>query len=128
MSKTGKTILVLGATGHQGGATAHELAARGFSVRALTRDPDKPAARALVELGAAVVKGDLDDPRSVRRAMEAVHGVFSLQTPYGPGGADRETREGIAVADAAKDAGVEHLVYSSVGGAERNTGIAHFES
>jgi uncharacterized protein YbjT (DUF2867 family) len=94
----------------------------------LTRDPDKPAARALVGLGAAVMKGDLDDPRSVRRAMEAVHGVFSVQTPYGPGGAERETRKGIAVADAAKDAGVEHLVYSSVGGAERNTGIAHFES
>jgi uncharacterized protein YbjT (DUF2867 family) len=128
MSNTGKTILVLGATGHQGGATARELAARGFSVRALTRDPDKPAARALVGLGATVVKGDLDDPRSVRRAMETVHGVFSVQTPYGPGGAERETRKGIAVADAAKDAGVEHLVYSSVGGAERNTGIAHFES
>ncbi len=128
MSNKDKTILVLGATGHQGGAAARELVARGFSVRALTRDPDKPAARSLVELGAAVVKGDLDDPRSVRRAMDAVHGVFSVQTPYGPGGAEREAQEGIAVVDAAKDAGVEHLVYSSVGGAERNTGIAHFDS
>jgi uncharacterized protein YbjT (DUF2867 family) len=60
--------------------------------------------------------------------MDGVHGVFSVQTPFGPGGTERETREGIAVADVARDAGVEHLVYSSVGGAERNTGIAHFES
>jgi uncharacterized protein YbjT (DUF2867 family) len=123
-----KTILVLGATGRQGGATARALAERGFAVRALTRDPDRPAARALVRLGATVVKGDLDDVRSVRRAMDSVHGVFSVQTPYGPGGTEREIREGIAVADAAKDAGVEHLVYSSVGGADRNTGIPHFES
>ena len=128
MSNGDKTILVLGATGRQGGATARALAARGFAVRALTRDLEKPAARALVALGAAVVKGDLDDARSVRSAMDGVHGVFSVQTPYGPGGTERETREGIAVADAAKDAGVEHLVYSSVGGAERNTGIPHFES
>src|SRR4051812_21317853 len=124
----GRTILVLGATGRQGGATARALVARGFSVRVLTRDADRPAARTLVGLGAAVVKGDLDDAPSVRRAMEGVHGVFSVQTPYGPGGSERELQQGIAVVDATKDAGVEHLVYSSVGGAERNTGIPHFES
>jgi uncharacterized protein YbjT (DUF2867 family) len=128
MSNKDKIILVLGATGQQGGATARELASRGFSVRAFTRDPEKPAARALVERGVTVVKGELEDPRSLQRAMDGVHGVFSVQTPFGPGGTERETREGIAVADAARDAGVEHLVYSSVGGAERNTGIAHFES
>jgi len=128
MSNSEKTVLVLGATGRQGGATARALAARGFAVRALTRDSAKPAARALVGIGAAIVKGDLDDVRSLRIAMEGVQGVFSVQTPYGPGGTERETREGIAVAEAAKDAGVEHLVYSSVGGAERSTGIPHFES
>jgi len=128
MSNEDKIILVLGATGQQGGATARELASRGFSVRALTRDPDKPAARALVDRGMTVVKGELEDSHSLQRAMDGIHGVFSVQTPFGPGGAERETREGIAVADAARDVGVEHLVYSSVGGAERNTGIAHFES
>jgi uncharacterized protein YbjT (DUF2867 family) len=128
MSNKDKIILVLGATGQQGGATVRALASRGFSVRALTRDPDKPAARALVDRGATVVKGELEDSRSLQRAMDGVHGVFSVQTPFGPGGTERETREGIAVADAARDAGVEHLVYSSVGGAERNTGIPHFES
>jgi uncharacterized protein YbjT (DUF2867 family) len=128
MSNNDKTILVLGATGRQGGAVVGELAARGFSVKALTRDPGKPAATALAALGVAVVHGNLDDAVSLRRAMEGVDGAFSVQTPYGPGGADRETREGVAVVDAAKAAGVKHLVYSSVGGAERNTGIPHFES
>jgi uncharacterized protein YbjT (DUF2867 family) len=128
MSNNDRTILVLGATGRQGGAVVRELTARGFPVRALTRDPGKPEAKALAGLGAAVVNGSLDDAVSLRRAMEGVHGAFSIQTPYGPGGAARETREGVAVADAAKAAGVKHLVYSSVGGAERNTGIPHFES
>jgi uncharacterized protein YbjT (DUF2867 family) len=74
------------------------------------------------------VKGDLEDADGLRRAMEGVEGVFSVQTPYAAGGVERETREGIAVADAAKAVGVPYLVYSSVGGAERQTGIPHFES
>jgi uncharacterized protein YbjT (DUF2867 family) len=128
MSNHDTTILVLGATGRQGGAVARELAVRGFSLRALTRDPEKPAAKALRALGATVVGGDFDDARSLAVAMEGVDGVYSVQTPYASGGSDRETREGIAVVDAATAAGVKHLVYSSVGGAERNTGIPHFES
>jgi uncharacterized protein YbjT (DUF2867 family) len=79
-------------------------------------------------LGVELLKGDLGDAPSLQHAMKGVHGVFSIQTPYGPGGVELETRNGIAVADAAKAAKVEHLVYSSVGGAERNTGIPHFES
>jgi uncharacterized protein YbjT (DUF2867 family) len=128
MSNRGKTILVIGATGRQGGAVARALVARGFSVRALTRDADKPTAHALKALGVAVVKGDLDEPRLLLQAMHGADGVFSVQTPYGPGGVDHETRVGIAVADAAKAADIAHLVYSSVGGAERGTGIPHFES
>lgn len=123
-----KTVLVLGATGHQGGAVVRALSARGFVVRALTRDPEKPAARALGELGVTLFKGGFDDAASLKDSMAGVHGVFSVQTPYGPGGAQGETREGIAVAEAVKAASVEHLVYSSVGGAERHTGIPHFES
>ena len=127
-SSRNKTVLVLGATGHQGGATARALVARGFAVKALTRDPDKPAAQALVTLGVSVVKGDIDEPRLLLEAMHGVDGVFSVHTPYGPGGVSHETQAGIAVADAAKVSGVAHLVYSSVGGAERGTGIPHFES
>jgi uncharacterized protein YbjT (DUF2867 family) len=128
MSTGNQTILVLGATGRQGGAAARALFARGFAVKALTRDPDKPAAQALMTLGVSVVKGNIDEPRLLLEAMHGVDGVFSVQTPYGPGGVNHETRAGIAVAEAARAAGVAHLVYSSVGGAERGTGIPHFES
>jgi len=128
MTNRDLTILVLGATGRQGGAAARALAARGFSVKAFTRDPDKPAARALAALDVSLVKGDLDDARALQQAMHGVDGVFSVQTPYVAGGVSYEAQAGIAVADAAKAVGVPHLVYSSVGGADRGTGIPHFES
>lgn len=121
------TILVSGATGQQGGAVARHLMKRGFRVRALTRRPDQEAARALAEAGAEVVRGDFDDRASLDRALEGVYGAFSVQTFF-EAGVESETRWGRTFAEAAKDAGVEHFVYSSVGGAERRTGIPHFES
>ncbi|WBB63595.1 NmrA/HSCARG family protein [Streptomyces sp. WMMC500] len=128
MSNT-QTVLVIGATGNQGGATARELLARGRQVRALVRDPDKPEARELADRGAELVRGDMDDAASLRRAMAGVHGVFSVQAlAYEPETLAAEVRQGKAVADAAKEAGIRHFVYSSVGGAERETGIDHFES
>lgn len=124
-----KIILVLGGTGNQGGATARELLSRGWSVRALVRDPDKPEAQALKELGAVLVRGDLEDVASLRAAAEGVYGIFSVQAlAYEPETLAAEVRHGKAVADVAKEAGVTHFVYSSVGGAERGTGIDHFES
>ena len=122
-----RPILVCGATGSQGGAVARSLLERGFRVRALTRDPHKPEARALAEQGAEVVQGDMDDRSSVDRALEGVHGVFSVQN-FWEAGYDREVRQGKTVADAASAAGVGHFVYSSVGSAHRQTGIAHFDS
>lgn len=122
------TILVLGGTGRQGGAVARELLRRGRDVRALVRDPQAPAARALAVAGAALVRGDLNDEASLGAAMAAVHGVFSVQTFRTPGGVAAEERQGKAVADAAALAGVAHLVYSSVGGAERSAGVPHFDS
>ncbi|MCI2416622.1 NmrA/HSCARG family protein [Saccharopolyspora sp. K220] len=124
-----KTILVTGATGGQGGAVARRLLDDGWAVRALVRDPDKQGAKGLKALGAELFTGDLDDPESLRAAAQGVHGVFSVQPadladPH-PG---VEVRQGKNVADAAKTAGVAHLVYSSVGGAERNSGVAHFET
>ena len=127
MTKQSRTILVLGGTGQQGGAVARELLSRGFGVRALVRDPDKDAARALRDGGAALVRGDLEAPASLREAMLGVHGVFSVQT-FSQSDAALEVRQGIHVADAARAAGVAHVVYTSVGGAERASGIAHFES
>jgi len=124
-----KIILALGGTGNQGGATARELLSRGWSVRALVRDPDKPEAQALKELGAVLVRGDLEDVASLRAAAEGVYGIFSVQAlAYEPETLAAEVRHGKAVADVAKEAGVTHFVYSSVGGAERGTGIDHFES
>ncbi|MFD5186479.1 NmrA/HSCARG family protein [Streptomyces sp. NPDC058372] len=124
-----KSILVIGGTGNQGGATARALLSRGWDVRALVRNPDKPEARELREQGAVLVQGDMDDETSLRSAMTGVHGVFSVQAlAYEPSTLAAEVRQGKAVADAAKSAGVGHFVYSSVGGAERHTGIDHFET
>jgi uncharacterized protein YbjT (DUF2867 family) len=122
-----RLVLVTGSTGNQGGAVARSLLDRGFPVRALTRDPDKLEARALAEQGAEVVQGDLDDRSSVDRVLEGVYGVFSVQN-FWETGYDREVRQGVMLADAAKAAGVAHFVYSSVGSAHRETGISHFDS
>jgi uncharacterized protein YbjT (DUF2867 family) len=131
MNNSEKTILVIGATGQQGGAVTRHLLAKGWSLRALTRDPSKPAAQALTTRGVEVVQGDMEDRESLERAMRGVYGVFSVQTPWSAdpiSGAASEERQGKRVADAAKAVGIQHLVYSSVGGAERKTGVPHFES
>jgi uncharacterized protein YbjT (DUF2867 family) len=122
-----RVVLVVGATGKQGGAVARSLLDRGFQVRALTRDPHKPEAQALDEQGAEVVQGDMDDRSAMDRALEGAYGVFSMQN-FWETGYDGEVQQGKTVADAAKAASVEHFVYSSVGSAHRQTGIPHFES
>ncbi|UUV30011.1 NmrA/HSCARG family protein [Amycolatopsis roodepoortensis] len=125
----GKIVLVTGATGHQGGATARHLLGQGWQVHAFVRDPAKPAARRLRDQGAVLVPGNLEDADSLRTAMRGVYGVFSVQAlAYEPNTLAAEVRQGKTVADMAKETGVKHLVYSSVGGAERETGIDHFES
>jgi uncharacterized protein YbjT (DUF2867 family) len=123
MSRSDKTVLVLGATGKQGGSTARHLLERGWSVRAFVRDPRAAKARALAELGATVAVGDLEDAGSVRRAMRDVYGVFSIQTPMTELGVEGEERHGKTCADAAKELGVQHYVHSSVGGADKPQGI-----
>jgi uncharacterized protein YbjT (DUF2867 family) len=122
-----RLILVCGATGSQGGAVTRHLLDRGFRVRALTRDPHKPEAQALAEQGAEVVQGDMEDRSSIDRVLEGAYGVFSVQN-FWETGYDREVQQGKTVAEAAKAAGVEHFVYTSVGSAHRQTGIPHFES
>lgn len=122
-----RPILVTGATGTQGGAVARELLERGHAVRALTRAPGQSAARELAGAGAEVVEGDFDHPASLRPALEGTYGVFSVQN-FWETGYDREVRQGKTVANAAADVGLEHLVYSSVGGAHLDTGIPHFDS
>ena len=128
MSNSDKLILVAGATGQQGGATAKHLLAQGWRVRALVRDPNKPAAQALAAKGAELAQGDLEDRASLDRALAGAYGAFSVQTFMGPDGPVGETRQGNLLADAAKAAGVQHFVYTSVGGADRKSGLPHFES
>ncbi len=124
-----KIIAVTGATGQQGGVVARKLLADGWQVRALTRDVNKPAAQELKALGAELVAGDMDNRAELDAAFKGAYGVFSVQNFWLPNvGFDGEIKQGKAVADAAKAAGVQQLVYSSVGSAHRGMGQKHFES
>jgi uncharacterized protein YbjT (DUF2867 family) len=120
-------VLVTGATGKQGGHLVRELLARGHSVRALTRKPESPGAAALAKRGVTIVPGDFEDQGSLERAARGVDTIFAMSTPY-EGGDKTEIREGINIVRAASAVGVSHLVYSSVAGADRATGIPHFDS
>jgi len=127
MPITDKVVLVTGATGRQGGAVVRHMLPKGWKLRALTRRPDAHEAQSLARQGVQVVQGDLEDPASIARAAEGVYGIYSVQDFWSVG-TKREVQQGKNLADGAKKAGVQHFVYSSVGGAERNTGIPHWES
>jgi uncharacterized protein YbjT (DUF2867 family) len=127
MPKHDEVILVTGATGQQGGAVARELLKAGRRVRAMTRKPDSPAARALASAGADVVRGDLDDADSLRVAARGAWGAFAVQNTW-EAGVEQEEVQGKRFAEVAKAAGVRHYVYTSVGSAHRKTGIPHFDN
>jgi uncharacterized protein YbjT (DUF2867 family) len=122
-----RKILVTGATGQQGGSLARLLLQKKHKVHALTRNTQSPAAQDLRNRGANIVKGDLDDSDSLKRAVKEVESVFLMGTPF-EDGTEGETRRGKLMADIAKENKVEHLVYSSVANADKNSGIPHFES
>jgi uncharacterized protein YbjT (DUF2867 family) len=127
MTNQERVVLVAGATGRQGGAVVRHMPAKGWSLRALTRKPKSYAAQQLAAQGVELAQGDLDDPASLERAARGVYGIFSVQD-FWTVGARREVQQGKNLANAAKKVGVQHFVYSSVGGAERNTGITHWET
>jgi uncharacterized protein YbjT (DUF2867 family) len=127
MTNSKGVVLVSGATGRQGGSVVRHMLPQGWKLRALVRDPATGAARALAEQGIEVVRGDLEDPASLERAVRGAYGVYSVQD-FWTVGARREVQQGKNLADAARKAGVEHFVYSSVGGAERNSRIDHWDS
>lgn len=122
------TIAVIGGTGQQGGAVVSALLSRGVPVRALVRDPSALRAQHLGQAGAELVTADLNDASSLEVALRGAAAVFAMTTFAGPGGTRGETEHGLTIGNAAHRAGVGRLVYSSVGGAERATGIPHFES
>jgi uncharacterized protein YbjT (DUF2867 family) len=123
--QTRKKILVTGATGLQGGAVARSLLKKGFGVRVLTRSPEK--ASVLSGLGAEVARGDFEDGKSLLSACRSVDGVFLMGTPFEKG-VRAEEEHGEAVIGTCREAGCPHIVYSSACGADRKTGIPHFES
>ncbi len=114
-------ILVVGATGTQGGSVArHLLAGDRFAVRALTRRPHSDEALTLGAMGAEVVPGDLSEPSSVRRAMTDVHGVFGVTDWWEH--FEHSEAHGRNIVDAAAQAGVGHLVLSGQPSPTESTG------
>lgn len=109
-----KTVLVTGATGAQGGAVVDALLGGEFAVRALVRDPESPGAIELARRGVEVMRGDFEDSASLAAALNGGFGVFSVQLPPAPQDPQRETRHGRTLVQAARDAGVEVFVHTSV--------------
>ena len=120
------TVVVTGATGKQGGAVVKSLLERGHEVRAVTRRTDSVKARELANAGITLVPASLEDTAALTKALEGATSLFAMTTPF-EGGTQAETRQGISAANAAKAAGA-HLVFTSVGSANRQTGVPHFDS
>ncbi|WNZ11670.1 NmrA family NAD(P)-binding protein [Streptomyces sp. 11x1] len=124
MSTDPAPVLVTGATGRQGGATARALLAAGVPVRALMRDAGTDRAKAVEAFGAELVTGDLHDRDSVIRAAEGVCAVFSVQMPAVTAEGfdfEGEVAQGANLIEGAKAAGVPQFVHTSVTGAGQHT-------
>ena len=113
-----ETILVGGATGRQGGAVVDELLLRGYKVRGMTRKPGGKKAEVLAAKGVELVQGDYGDPESLRQAMTGMRKVF-----FYSGFSRNEAQEGRNVIEAAREAGISHIVYSSGAAAEPGNGL-----
>ena len=114
---TRKIIAVAGATGAQGGSLVRAILSdpeARFAVRALTRKPDSDKARALAALGAEVVQADLDDPTSLRRAFDGAYGAFCVTNFWEHFSPEKEFQQARNLAAAAKSAGVQHVVWSTL--------------
>lgn len=122
-----RTILITGATGKQGGAVIRALAGKGFHLRAMTRKTDSAAALALAAAGVELVRGDLDDAASLEAALIGAWGTLAVQNTW-DAGVEKEEEQGKRFATIAREVGVKHFVYQSVGSAHRKTGIPHFDN
>ncbi|GJL77591.1 MAG: hypothetical protein NPINA01_05800 [Nitrospinaceae bacterium] len=121
------SVLVMGATGNQGGAVVQSLLPKGHHIRTLTRNPESSKAKRLKEQGVEVLKGDFFDGGSLVNAAKGMDTVYAMTTPF-EAGIDAEVKQGIALVDAIKKAGVGHLVFGSVASADQSTRIPHFDS
>ena len=122
-----QNIMVTGATGQQGGSVVNVLLENGHQVHALTRNPDSDKAKALSARGVKMVAGDMGDPDSLGSVFDQVDSLFLVGTPF-EAGVEGEVSQGINAIDAAKSAGIKHILYSSVSDADKNTAIPHFDS
>ncbi|THZ87449.1 NAD(P)-binding protein [Aureobasidium pullulans] len=133
-----KLITVFGATGNQGGSVIkhiladHQLSSE-FKVRGITRDVNKPAAKALAEQGVELVTADLNNKSSVAKAIKGSHTVFLVTNYWETANPDTERTQGINVASAAKDEQISHLIFSSLINVTETTNgklphVPHFDS
>jgi uncharacterized protein YbjT (DUF2867 family) len=112
-----KIIAVTGATGAQGGGLVRAILADPsgqFKPRAITRHPHRPPAKALASAGAEVVKANVDDPASLRRAFEGAYGAFCVTFFWEHFSPEKEISEAGHMAEAAKQAGVRHVIWSTL--------------
>ena len=121
-----RSFFVTGATGNQGGAVVRSLLNKGCKVKALTRNANSPAARVLKKLNADIVQGDLNNPSSYKEHLKEIDGIFCVLTYEN--GIRKEINQGKELANLAKSYNVGHFLYSSVIGADLQTGIPHWES
>ncbi|MEC8945327.1 MAG: NmrA/HSCARG family protein [Chloroflexota bacterium] len=122
-----KKVLVIGATGNQGGGLiTHLLTTKEWYPVALTRNPDSPSARSLANRGVEIMKGDMDDLDSLRVAIRGSHGVFSVQNENT---IETEIEQGRGVIEICVEENVNHLVYTaSCGAKEPNRGVDYWDS
>lgn len=123
------SVLVVGATGTQGGTVADSLLADpDYDVYGLTRSPDGEAAQSLARRGVELVSGDLERPDTLRSLPDDLDAVFCVTDFFSAGSEAAEREQGVNAVEAAERVGVDHFVYSSAMCAERSTGVPHFES
>ena len=127
MDKQNDIVLVTGATGTQGGAVARQLLSNGYKIRALVRQPESEKAQTLAQLGAELVRGDFDEPDSLKSALRGAWGIFAVQNSHSAG-VKKEEQQGKTIAQLGPAAGVSHFVYNSVAGTDGRTGLAHFDN
>ncbi|KAL5043537.1 hypothetical protein BDW71DRAFT_187899 [Aspergillus fruticulosus] len=132
-----KLLTVFGATGNQGRSVINIVRAdpalsHEFKIRGITRDVSKPDAKILADKGVEVVSADMTSIPSLVQALSGSHSVFLVTTPTFTENSDLELTQGKNVADAAKQAGVQHLIFSSLLNVTESTGgrlknVPHFD-
>lgn len=112
-----KIITVFGATGAQGGGLVRAILAdeeSGFKVRAVTRDSNSEKAKMLEQLGAEIVTADIDDPASIKKALEGAYGAYFVTFFWEHFSAEKEYQEVVNFVSAAKDANLQHIIWSTL--------------